>query len=201
MSRCRRFILALFFAAFAFASFSVAWPRVAAAAPAPTIMVETDPSTFVLGGFAAHARVQADKKHTAFGVGAYALDFPKPIVEVDGRNRGDGWKVRLNLGVAAFVDYYVAPAPRGLFFGVQLAGQQFRYRNENSPGEQAFGVNALLMPRVGYLFRPFDAGFYLLGWAGLGATAPVAGSRGVGGREYKVFPLIPFAAVHVGWQF
>jgi hypothetical protein len=38
-------------------------------------------------------------------------------------------------------------------------------------------------------------------WAGVGFTTQLSGVRRVGAREYNLFPLIPFATVHVGWQF
>jgi hypothetical protein len=167
----------------------------------PTLMVETDPSTFVLGGFAAHVRAQPEASHLALGVGAYALDFPDLLVDLDGANRDQGWDVRLRLGVGLFADYYLAPAPRAWFFGVQLAAHDYRYRNDHAPGQEAHAVDAVVMPRVGYLWRPFAAGFYVMPWLGVGATAQLSGSRRVGAQTYDLFPVIPFATLHVGWQF
>jgi hypothetical protein len=174
-----------------------AWP----AAARPAIMVETDPSTFALGGFAAHVRAQPEASHLAFGAGAYALDFPGLLVDLDGANRGQGWDVRLRLGVGLFGDYYLEPAPRAWFVGVQLAVHDYRYRNDGAPGLEARAVNGVVMPRVGYLWRPFAAGFYVMPWLGVGATAQLSGSRRVGAKEYDLFPVIPFATLHVGWQF
>jgi hypothetical protein len=167
----------------------------------PAVMVETDPSTFVLGGFAAHLRLQLEGSHFALGAGAYALNFPGLLVDLDGANRGAGWNVRLRLGAGLFADYYLAPQPRAWFVGAQVALQDFRYQNDASPGESASAVNALVMPRVGYLWRPFpSAGFYVMPWAGVGVTAQIAGGRRVGAKEYDLFPVIPFATLHVGWQ-
>jgi hypothetical protein len=62
-------------------------------------------------------------------------------------------------------------------------------------------TTVVVMPRVGYLFRPFDAGFYVMPWLGLGATARIGGNVLVGGEKYDVFPLVAFATVHAGWRF
>lgn len=168
---------------------------------APPVTIETDPSTFVLRGFAAHARVQPEGSHFAFGVGVYALDYPSLLVDLNGANRGGGWNVRLTVGAGVFADYYFERAPRAWFVGVQLAMQRFRYTNDAAPAQDATATNATFMPRVGYLWRPFDAGFYLMPWAGVGGTAQIAGTRGIAGREYNLFPVVAFATVHIGWQF
>jgi len=171
---------------------------VPALAETPTFMVETDPSTFALGGFAAHLRLQPKDFPVALGVGVYALDLPAFLVDLNPANRG--WKSRIELGAAAFGDYYFSGQPRGLFAGVELAAMEYRYTD--AQGGAARATNLLVMPRVGYLWRPFEKlGLYLLPWAGLGLTGQVLGSAAVDAdSQYAVSPLVPFGALHVGWQ-
>lgn len=164
------------------------------------VLLETDPATFALGGFGAHARVVPGGGHLAVGGGAYALNFPGILVDMDSSNRGAGWNVRLTLGGAVFGDYSFRPGGEAWFVGVEAAVQEYRYTNGNVAGE-ADATNLVLMPRFGYLWRPFDAGFFLMPWAGLGVQSRVAGSSQVGGRTYDLFPLIPYGAVHLGWLF
>ncbi|MCB9559189.1 MAG: hypothetical protein H6709_24305 [Kofleriaceae bacterium] len=169
------------------------------AAADPAAMVETDPATFALGGFAAHLRVRPGPRHLVVGAGAYALDLPALLVDARAANRDAGWQVRLT-GAAGFVDHYLAAAPRGWFVGVEVAVQRYRYRNDDVPGMEAATVDLLVMPRAGYQWRPFAAGFYVLPWLGLGYAAEVAGDRRVGDREYAASPVVPYAAVHLGWE-
>ncbi len=166
---------------------------------APHLHLETDPATFAFSGFAAHARLSPERSHWSVGLGAYALDFPDLLVNANPNNADEDWEVRLSLGAGAFVDYYLHAEPRGWFFGAQLAIQRFHYERAGVPGE-ADGSNLLLMPRTGYTWFPFDRGLYLMPWFGLGVTAPIGGSSSVGGEKYDVFPVIPYGALHVGWQ-
>jgi hypothetical protein len=182
-------------------------PTTPETAPAPSsparradtsVMIETDPSTFFFGGFAAHARVV--RGHFGVGAGVYALTFPGFLVDLNPNDRGAGWNVRLELGGALFGDYYFDANADGWFVGAELAVQEYRYTNDNVPGA-ARATNAVLMPRFGYQWRPFDAGFYVMPWAGLGVQAQIGGSRQVGDRSYDLSPIVPYAAVHVGWRF
>ncbi|MGE0321069.1 MAG: hypothetical protein AB7K71_11730 [Polyangiaceae bacterium] len=174
----------------------------AAASPAeaaPSLHMETDPATFAFRGFAAHVRVVPEESHWSVGAGAYALDFPALLVDANPDNADEGWDVRLSLGLGAFVDYYLRTDTSGWFVGAQLAAQRFHYEREGFAGSAA-STSLLAMPRVGYTWFPFDSGLYLMPWFGIGATAPVAGDRQIGGEEYDVFPLIPYGALHLGWQ-
>jgi hypothetical protein len=183
----------------------------AKAASAPTVMLETDLATFVFGGFAAHARVAPGRGHIVVGAGFYALDYPSFLVDLDSANRGAGWKVRLRLGGALFADYYFRPNAEGWFVGMELALQQFRYSNEEVPGESVTATNLVMMPRAGFQWQPFEAGFYLMPWLGLGYTTQISGERRLSGsspggsgpvvRTYDLSPFVPYAALHIGWKF
>lgn len=172
-----------------------------AASPAradTSLLLETDPSTFAFRGYAAHARIAPGAGHVALGGGIYALDFPKPLVDLNGKNRGEGWDVRLEVGGALFADYYLRPHAEGWFVGAELALQRYRYARDGAPGAHA--TNVVVMPRAGYQWRPFHAGFYVMPWAGLGVQGKVAGTETVGNQKYDVFPLVPYGALHLGWQ-
>lgn len=183
------------------AAFLVTVPTSATAEP--QIFVETDPATFALRGFSAHLRVApASRPRWVVGVGAYALDLPPPMVELAPSNRDEGWDVRFEIGYGLFVDRFLRAPGEGPFAGFQVAMQHLRIRNERLAAEDARAANLLVMPRVGYLWRPFDgAGLYFNGWLGVGVTGVVAGDTMVGAERYRVLPVIPYAAVHVGWSF
>ena len=179
-------------------------PSAAPAPPAPapaSLFLETDPAMFALGGFAGHVRVRAPAApHWSFGAGAYALTLPGFMVDLDPANRGAGFTSRMTFAAGAFVDRYFREDGEGAFVGVQLGGQAFRVTRADAPGEASF-TNLLVMPRVGYTWRPFRAGFYVMPWLGVGGTARVAGDPVVGGRAYDVYPVVAFGTVHVGWGF
>lgn len=165
------------------------------------LFLETDPTTFPFRGFAAHLRVRPSVlARWSFGAGAYALSLPKVLVELDPTNRDKGWSSRITIGTALFVDRYLRDDGEGPFVGVELGVQRFRVTRDAMPGEAGF-TNLLVMPRLGYFWRPLDAGFYVLPWIGVGVTARVAGDVRVGDDTYNVFPIIAFATIHVGWQF
>ena len=181
-------------------------PATAAADATSSIDVESDPSTFLFGGFSAHLRLAPSSQQWMVGLGVYALDLPRAMVDLVPANRGEGWDVRLRLGYGLFVDRMLGARQagqrhEGALVGVQIAAQHLRIRNEQLGSTSASSMNWLIMPRIGYLFRPFDAGLYLLGWLGVGATGRLSGDTRVGADSYQVFPVIAFAALHLGWSF
>jgi hypothetical protein len=181
---------------------SSAMPAPPSAPPPASLFLETDPAMFVLGGFAAHVRVRAlAAPHWSFGGGAYALTLPGFMVDLDSANRGTGWTSRIAFAAGVFVDRYFREDGEGVFVGAQLGGQAFRVtRTDAAPGEATF-TNLLVMPRVGYTWRPFHAGFYVMPWLGVRGTTRVGGDTSVAGKRYDVYPVVAFATVHVGWAF
>ncbi len=171
------------------------------AEPATAVLVETDPATFVFHGFAAHLRMRPKAlPHWTLGGGAYALDLPSPLVELDPANRGEGWHSRISLGGAAFVDRYFRDDARGFFVGAQFGFQRYHLTRDGARGAANF-TSLLLMPRVGYTWQPFDVGFYVMPWLGVGTAPRIAGEVALDGRRYDVFPVVAFATLHVGWRF
>lgn len=161
------------------------------------LLVETDPATFALKGAAAHVRIRSDAMPGwTVGMGAYLLDFPAPMVDLNAANRDEDWDVRIEPGIGLFVDRSLGEDGRGLQIGMQLGLQRFETSAKAQTGSDGFW-NLLVMPRIGWEWHPMDNGFYVFPWAGLGWTNTVKGSTG----NYDVAPLVPFATLHAGWQF
>jgi hypothetical protein len=56
----------------------------------------------------------------------------------------------------------------------------------------------MALVRAGYEWHPRDgSGGYLMPWIGAAYTRPVSGDPGA----YHVFPVLPYAAVDLGWRF
>lgn len=163
---------------------------------AAQFLLETDPATFAMKGGALHLRTRlASLPGWTFGVGAYALDLPALMVDLVPQNSGEDWSVRIEPGLGLFLDRGFGVDGDGLTIGGQVSLQRFEL---DAPGQAGGDVwNLLVMPRAGYQWSPFDNGFYVYPWAGVGYTAPVAGDEG----SYHVSPVVPFATLHVGWNF
>ena len=167
------------------------------AAHGANLLVETDPATFPLAGGALHLRVRPEACPSwTFGAGIYALDFPSLLVDLTPENKGEDWNVRIQPGIGIFTDRDFGEKNSHLTLGGQVGLQRFEVDATGRKGSDGFW-NLLIMPRIGYHWAPFDNGFYLFPWAGLGYTKTVSGSTG----QFHVAPLVPFATMHVGWEF
>jgi hypothetical protein len=171
-------------------------------APPPTpnhLFIETDPSTFVFSGFSAHVRWRpAVSPRWAFGAGVYAMNLPSIYTKLAADNRGEGWSLRARLGTAVFIDRFFGDTADGAFVGIETGTQSLE---ASRAGGAARFTTVLLLPRIGYLYRPFASGLYLMPWFGAGMTTRLAGHTDVAGRDYVVFPFIAFATLHAGWRF
>ena len=169
----------------------------AASASALDVLVETDPATFALKGAAGHVRLRSEAlPGWTFGAGAYLLDFPAPMIDLNEANRDEDWNVRITPGIGLFLDRSLREDGRGFQYGLQMGMQRYEVSAPGQTGGDGYW-NLLVMPRAGYEWHPLDNGFYVFQWAGLGWTSTVAGSSGA----YHVAPLVPFATLHMGWQF
>lgn len=167
-----------------------------------TISLETDPSTFVLGGYAAHLRIKpAASKKLVFGIGTYALNLPDVMVNMNSDNKDKGWEVSIKQAYSLFGEYYLNQANSGLFIGLQAGVQQYRIGNSNTTGGHQNHTNLLLMPSVGYTWKPFKVPFYIKPWAGLGYTKKLDGDLHIGNQQYHISPVVPFVTLHVGYTF
>lgn len=167
-----------------------------------TISVETDPSTFVFGGYALHVRVKPKKcTHLLLGAGTYALNMPSLMVNLNKENKGEDWEVRINSAFALFGEYYFKEANSKWFVGLQAGVQNYKIKNLRFTDASAKYSNLLLMPSIGYNWQPFKAPFYVKPWLGLGYTAKIEGENSIGAKNYDIAPILPFATLHLGYTF
>ncbi len=165
------------------------------------ISVEIDPVTFGFNGYGMHLRFRAkNMEHLLFGIGAYAMDFPNVLVDMDKNNKDKGWKVRLNKGFGLFGEHHFSELNKKWFVGGQLAVQEYKIENNTISGSEKF-TNSLVMVYGGYTWQPFDFGFYLKPWAGIGYTSKISGTNSLGNFEYDIEPVLIFATIHLGYTF
>lgn len=111
------------------------------------------------------------------------------------RLRNEAWEF--------FVDVTWRPRParfEGLWSGVGLELYDRQIRDESS-GTVADLDSLELALRTGYIWRPFDAGFYLNPWVGLNLRLDGDSSVLVGERTYSAPRVSPVASLKLGWQF
>ena len=167
-----------------------------------TISIETDPSTFAFNGYAIHVRVKpASSKHLLIGAGAYAMDFPSFMVDMNSDNKDKGWNVRINSAFSVFGEYYFKEANKKWFAGMQVGIQNYKNSIKNVSGLDTKYSNLLIMPSVGYNWQPFSIPLYLKPWFGLGYTSKISGKNTINNLEYKISPLVPFVTLHLGYTF
>ena len=165
-----------------------------------TFSIETDPSTFVFKGYAIHIRIKpAENKHIVIGVGTYALELPSLMVDLNDKNKDKGWTVRINSAYSLFGEYYFEEANNKWFAGLQAGVQNYKNSNSNIPNIESKYSNLLLMPSIGYNWKPFEFPLYFKPWFGLGYTTKISGSNTIANSEYDISPLIPFMTLHVGY--
>lgn len=111
------------------------------------------------------------------------------------RLRNEAWEF--------FVDVAWRPRPsrfEGLWSGVGLELYDRQIRDESSGTDAGFDALELAL-RTGYIWRPFDAGFYLNPWVGLNVRLDGDSSVLVGERTYSAPRVSPVASLKLGWQF
>ena len=161
--------------------------------------IEVDPLTFGLNGYGIHLRIKPkNSQHLLLGVGAYAMDFPSVLVNLNSNNKDMGWNVRLNQGYGLFGEYHFSEVNKKWFVGAQLAYQEFEIQKEALEGESAFG-NVLLMGTGGYTLQPFEFPLYFKFWGGVGYTDQISGENSIGSAQYDIVPVLLFGALHVGY--
>ena len=165
------------------------------------ISIEIDPATFAFSGYAFHLRVQPkNSDHLLLGMGAYAMDFPSVLVDLNSNNKDDGWDVRLNSGLGLFGEYHFSEVNKKWYVGAQLALQEYKIQKDFYDGESKYS-NILLMALGGYTLQPFEFPVYFKFWGGLGYTGQISGENAVGNAEYDISPLLMFGALHIGYTF
>jgi len=166
-----------------------------------TYAIEIDPLTFALDGYSLHARVSPKNlPHWRFGAGIYSMEFPDVFVDMNSDNKNKGWQVELDQGIGLFTEYYLRNNREGWFVGAQLAQQEFSIQNDQTGSQQQQFKNLLLMPYTGYRW-PLNNELYVQGWFGVGYTEKSSGNTQLGENNYDIDPLVPFGAIHVGYEF
>lgn len=163
--------------------------------------VEIDPMTFGFKGYGFHLRMSPkNSDHLLLGLGAYAMDFPSVLVDLNKKNKDQGWSTRLNQGYGLFAEHHFTEVNKKWFVGGQLAIQEYKIENETTDGSEKFS-NFLLMAYTGYTWQPFDFNLYIKPWMGIGYTSKVTGENVLGGKTYDIAPILMFATLHVGYTF
>lgn len=164
--------------------------------------VEIDPATFFFNGYGVHLRFKPKKSnHLLLGLGAYAMDMPGFLVNMNSQNKDKGWQVRINQGMGLFGEYYFQQVNQKWFIGTQLGLQEYKIENEFEEGATTTYTNLLVMGYGGYSWQPFDAGLYVKPWMGVGYSPMISGNNEVGTQKYDVAPFTSFMTLHVGYKF
>ncbi len=163
--------------------------------------IETDPATYLFKGYALHGRWSpAHTPHWRLGLGAYAMDFPKILVDLNPKNAGKDWDVRLLNGIGLFTEYFLKKDRQGWFGGIQTALQRYELKQPEKPGKARYDI-LLIMPYAGYRWFPGQSGLYITPWMGLGYARKISGTVHLAGKTFDVAPLVPFITVHIGYTF
>lgn len=126
-----------------------------------------------------------------------ALFYAPQLTVPDGfeRLRNEAWEF--------FVDVAWRPGPNrfeGLWSSAGLELYERSIRDASSGETADFDVLDLAL-RTGYIWHPFDAGFYVNPWVGLNVRVDGDASVLVGERTYSVPRVAPLASLKLGWQF
>lgn len=166
-----------------------------------SLSAEMDPITFAFNGYGIHLRLQpAGNEHLNIGLGIYAMNMPKALVDFNKLNRDKDWGVRINNALGLFGEYHFAEVNHGWFVGSQIGVQEFKIENGNLAGQQKF-TSILGMAFFGYTMKPFNNNFYIKPWAGIGYTSKISGDNFLESVEYDIAPITMFATLHVGYAF
>lgn len=167
-----------------------------------TWSVETDPATFAFKGYALHLRVKPSfSENWVLGAGIYAMDFPSFMVDLNKKNKNEGWNVRISGALSFFGEYYLKQANNAWFLGFQGGVQNFENTNDHSGSKKSDYSVLLLMPSAGYTWKPFEIPLYFKPWMGIGYTSKLSGSTKIDSRDYDLSPVTAFVTLHIGYTF
>jgi len=160
--------------------------------------IEIDPATYAFSGYSVHLKHSFDElPKIQFGLGIYAMDFPDILVDIDSSNKDKGWDVRLDRGIGLFADVYSNESQNGWFYGGQIAEQ--KYELSHLSQTESYNI-ILLMAHGGYKYDVNEK-LYLKFWGGVGYAHQYSGETNVAGVKYDVPRVVPFGAMHVGYNF
>jgi hypothetical protein len=155
---------------------------------------ESDAIGWATGGYHASAWFGSEQARVRI---VKALFYAPAFTVPDGfeRLRNDVWEF--------FVDVAWRPRPsrfEGLWSGVGLELYDREIRDETSGTDARFQALELAL-RTGYIWRPFQTGFYVNPWVGLNVRLDGEASVLVGERTYSAPRVSPLASLKLGWQF
>jgi hypothetical protein len=133
-----------------------------------------------------------------FGGGGFFTGVPRVFVDLDERNRDEGWVV-LPRGALAFVEWFPRGDARGFYIGAYAGYVRFRYTRDDMLGDAAVG-HVTFEPHVGYQWFPFANGAYIQPWIGFAAVLRTDGSATVGDQAYAELPVVPLYGVNLGYE-
>ncbi len=162
--------------------------------------VEVDPAPYLLSGYAVHFRMTPASSNWRYGIGAYALEFPDTLVNLNSQNKDRGWNVELDNAVGLFAEYLFNKGGDTWLAGMQLARHNFRITNDNTGAAASRFDNILLMPYGGYSWN-ISAHTYLTAWFGVGYTDKTGGDNRINNLVYDINPIVPYGAMHLGYRF
>lgn len=177
------------------------------------VTIEVDPIPIALGGFSAHFGLAHKKsKHMVYGISlAYGIKMPDAIINLNNKNKDQGWNVRINQGMGLWMNYHFKEPLNGWFAGLQVFTQELELQNDDFPGESDRTNTLNTTLQFGYIWYPFkNTGLFLRPWAGLGYQTVIDGSfepekvdadLDIGDKTYDLNPWMPFATVHIGYSF
>jgi len=176
-------------------------------------MAEVDPIPYLLGGVGGHfGWIPKKSEHFAFGIGFISgPEFPDAIINMDSKNKNQGWHLKINQGMGLWTQYYFKEKNQGWFAGLQLFTQEMELSNDDFPGETNRTNVLMIALQVGYVWYPLKkARLYIRPWAGFGYQDIVKGTLEpgkvtpdmvIGNKEYNLNKFMPFATFHIGYVF
>jgi hypothetical protein len=189
-------------------SITVLPARAEAAEDAPTasendgwhVSLELDPTPFLMSGWSIGAGVKpAGLRHWKFVAQGVAARFPGFIASVQGNS---GWSERVTGGFA-IAQYFPADDRRGLHIGAAAGAWDWSLTPPNAPNDRADAAYVELFALIGYQWFVPHTGIFISPDAMLAVPVKVAGSTyaPASGQSFKQSPIIPFAALNVGYEF
>lgn len=120
------------------------------------------------------------------------------VIDTMPEAKGKGWQVDI-IGAELTYDYFFSDPDDGLFLGPVLALSQLNLSRQGSASTVYEYQTGL---RFGYLWRPWNNGFYLLPWGAVGIKGSFSGSYSVEGETFPSgLPSPIVGAANIGYTF
>lgn len=163
------------------------------------LFAELDPLTFANAGYGSQIGIRHPAlRGVRIAVASFSLHVPDFVSQLGGN---EGFDQRVRPSAALYILYYFSPPGRGgLAVGGAMRYLRLRYRHDDVAGEEAHVGELSPEAIVAYQWHPFENGFYLQPWVGLGVVLAHDGKAVVGPHTYDELPVIPFFTVNVGWE-